>query len=86
MFPTVEADLLHILNNGTLKQLKGLKEFGQSRADLIQEHRTKGGAPFKAALELVQADLFTAKVMHRIVHANAMDADRLAAQAHAITK
>lgn len=84
MFPTVEPDLLHILNHGTVKQLKGLKECGQSRAEHIISLRPPAG--FSSVLQLLELDVFTPKVLNKLVYANSMEADTLAALAHSVQK
>lgn len=84
MFPTVEPDLLHILNHGNLKQLKGLKECGKSRAELILSVRPPTG--FASVLELLEKDIFSPKVLSKLVYANSMEADTLAALAHSVIK
>ena len=82
MFPTVEPDLLHILNHGTVKHLKSLKECGKSRAELIISSRPPTG--FASVLELLDKDIFSPKVLNRLVYSNAMDSDTLAALAHSV--
>jgi DNA uptake protein ComE-like DNA-binding protein len=82
MFPTVEPDLLHILNHGTVKQLKGLKECGQSRAELIISSRPPAG--FASVLDLMHKDILSCKILNRLVYANSMEADSLAALAHSV--
>lgn len=84
MFPTVEPDLLHILNHGTIKQLKGLKECGKSRAEHIISVRPPNG--FTTVVELLEKDVFTPKVLNKMVYANSMEADTLAALAHSVQK
>lgn len=79
MFPTVEPDLLHILNNGTAKQLTKLKEFGATRAEQVISARRD---QFTKIEEMEERGVFGAKVLLKLVYANAMDADGLASLAH----
>lgn len=80
MFPSVEPDLLHILNNASEAQLRKLKEFGQSRAEDVVHGRASN--PYAALSDLESRGVLTAKVLLKVVYANAMDADSLAALAH----
>ncbi len=82
MFPTVEPDLLHIFNYASANQLKKLKELGQTRAESIIASRTDVG--FKEVVELEAKGIVPAKILLKIVYANAMDADGLASLAHNI--
>lgn len=84
MFPTVEPDLLHVLNNATAKQLRSLKECGQTRADSIVEFRESKGS-YNTLTELSSRGALTAKVLLKVVYANAMDAEGLASLAHSVS-
>lgn len=42
-FPDLESSLIAVLNKGTLKQLKQLREFGEKRSRLLIEHRVVCG-------------------------------------------
>lgn len=83
MFPTAEPDLLHVLNRGSVQQLKRLKECGQSRAEQITQGRHAG--PIAQLADLVEREVMSAKVLLKMVYANAMDADGLASLAHNVT-
>lgn len=85
MFPTVEPDLLDVLNHGTEKQLRTLKELGQSRADLIVSFRQKNG-PLQTISILHDHNIFPSRTLLKIVYANAMDAEGLASLAHQLIR
>lgn len=71
LLPHVEPELLRIINYGTAKEIKELREIGAKRAQSLIEHRQATGE-IKALGDLVAAGLMTNKVLGKIVIANSL--------------
>lgn len=71
IIPMVEPELLRIINYGTLKEIKELKEIGAKRAQAILEYRQQVEEMHTLA-ELVTAEVITNKILGKIVLANSL--------------
>lgn len=72
IMPMVEPEVLRIINYGTLREIKELKEIGSKRAQALLEHREAAGGEIKEMSELVRAGVLTNKVLGKIILANAL--------------
>ena len=71
IIPIVEPELLRIINYGSLREIRELKEIGAKRAKAILEYRQQVGE-MQALAELVTADVMTNKILGKIVLANSL--------------
>lgn len=77
LLPLVEPSLLLLFNQGTVREIKGVREIGAKRAQAIVEHRAASGA-LPALASLVGAGIISQKTLDKIVLAHAHAIGRVA--------